>query len=348
MANANVSRLGLVNNTGTAVDALFLKKFAGEVLSAFEEKNIMKGLHTIRTIQNGKSAQFPVTGKATANYHVVGDDILDGSNNGGSGYLNNIKHAERVINIDELLISPVFISNLDEAKNHYDVRSIYSTEIGNALANTFDKNVLKTVIAASRAAAIIDHPAGGSVEVSSATTMAALTANEIVDALFEAAQKLDENDVPEERYCVLNPAGYYRLIADSANNRLSQLSRDFNDGSNGSIAKGNIVEVAGIRILKSNHLPVEQAAASAVTGQNNDPFEEAGSEANRSGYESGAGFANTFGVVFNPAAVGTVKLMDLSLESEYQIQRQGHLMVAKYAMGHGVLRGSNAVELLLK
>lgn len=346
MANANVSRLGLVNNTGTAVDALFLKKFAGEVLSAFEEKNIMKGLHTIRTIQNGKSAQFPVTGKATANYHVVGDDILDGSNNGGSGYLNNIKHAERVISIDELLISPVFISNLDEAKNHYDVRSIYSSEIGNALANTFDKNVLKTVVAASRAAALIDHPAGGSVTVASGSSMAAVSANEIVDALFAAAQKLDENDVPEERYCVLNPAGYYRLIADSANNRLSQLSRDFND-PNGSIAKGNIVEVAGIRILKSNHLPVEQAAASAVTGQNNDPFEEAGDESGRSGYESGAGFANTFGVVFNPAAVGTVKLMDLSLESEYQIQRQGHLMVAKYAMGHGVLRGSNAIELLL-
>jgi len=345
MANANVSRLGS-DNLGSTVDALFLKKFAGEVLSAFEEKNIMKGLHTIRTIQNGKSAQFPVTGKATANYHVVGDDILDGSNNGGNGYLNNIKHSERVISIDELLISPVFISNLDEAKNHYDVRSIYSSEIGNALANTFDKNVLKTVVAAARAPAIIDHPAGGSVTVASGSSMADVSANEIVDALFAAAQKLDENDVPEERYCVLNPAGYYRLIADSANNRLSQLSRDYND-PNGSIAKGNIVEVAGIRILKSNHLPVEQAAASAVTGQNNDPFGDSGDEAGRTGYESGAGFSNTFGVVFNPAAVGTVKLMDLSLESEYQIQRQGHLMVAKYAMGHGVLRGSNAIELLL-
>ena len=44
-------------------------------------------------------------------------------------------------------------------------------------------------------------------------------------------------------------------------------------------------------------------------------------------------------------AVGTVKLMDLSTEAAYDIRRQGHLMVAKYAVGHGVLRPESAVEL---
>jgi hypothetical protein len=44
-------------------------------------------------------------------------------------------------------------------------------------------------------------------------------------------------------------------------------------------------------------------------------------------------------------AVGTVKLMDLSAEAAYDIRRQGHLMVAKYAVGHGVLRPESAVEL---
>jgi hypothetical protein len=45
-------------------------------------------------------------------------------------------------------------------------------------------------------------------------------------------------------------------------------------------------------------------------------------------------------------AVATVKLMDLSVESEYQINRQGTLMVSKYAMGHNVLRPACAVALL--
>ena len=56
-------------------------------------------------------------------------------------------------------------------------------------------------------------------------------------------------------------------------------------------------------------------------------------------------FRNTFGIVSHSAAVGTVKLLDLATESEYQIERQGTLFVAKYAMGHGVLRPECAIEL---
>ena len=65
MADTTPSRLGQINASGD-VKAIFLKKFAGEVLTTFEETNVMKPLHTIRTINNGKSAQFPVTGTATA------------------------------------------------------------------------------------------------------------------------------------------------------------------------------------------------------------------------------------------------------------------------------------------
>jgi hypothetical protein len=37
-------------------------------------------------------------------------------------------------------------------------------------------------------------------------------------------------------------------------------------------------------------------------------------------------------------ALGSVHLMDLASESEYQIERQGTLMVTRMACGHGVLR----------
>jgi hypothetical protein len=40
----------------------------------------------------------------------------------------------------------------------------------------------------------------------------------------------------------------------------------------------------------------------------------------------------------HPQAMGTVKLMDLSSEMEYDIRRQGTLMVSKMAVGHGILR----------
>jgi hypothetical protein len=51
------------------------------------------------------------------------------------------------------------------------------------------------------------------------------------------------------------------------------------------------------------------------------------------------------GFVFSKDACATVKLMDLAVESEYQIDRQGTLIVSKYAMGHDVLRPAMAVAL---
>ena len=47
------SRLGQTNAAGDDRD-LFLKLFAGEVLTAFEHTNIGMGLHRVRTISKGK------------------------------------------------------------------------------------------------------------------------------------------------------------------------------------------------------------------------------------------------------------------------------------------------------
>jgi len=51
------------------------------------------------------------------------------------------------------------------------------------------------------------------------------------------------------------------------------------------------------------------------------------------------------GLVFTKDAAATVKLLDLGVESEYQVSRQGTLMVARYAMGHSSLRPECAVKL---
>jgi len=103
MAVTDISLTGQINAIGgnyTNDNAMFLKVFSGEVLQAFETATVMKPLHMVRTISSGKSAQFPLTGIATANYHTPGQDLLtDGS------YVSQIKHAEKVISIDDLLTS---------------------------------------------------------------------------------------------------------------------------------------------------------------------------------------------------------------------------------------------------
>jgi len=352
MANGNTSpsRVGLIEG-GSDNDALFLKKFSGEILQAFEESNIFKPLHTIRTIENGKSAQFPVTGIASASYHTPGENIADG----GNSYLSDIKKTEKIITIDKMLVASTFLANIDDVKNHYDIRSVYSNELGKALAVRFDTALAKVFIAAARSGANLTQVGkGGSIlDVSANTFVNFGDANadvtdpsgaELVAALFSAAQRMDEHDVPSDgRFCVLRPQEYYKLVtgADDSNgfSLTSAINKDI--GGAGSLAAGNVPQIAGISIFKSNHIPsTDLSAVSSGDGEaNNDVF-----GGNGIGYNGN--FTNTKGIVSHSAAVGTVKLLDLATESEYQIERQGTLFVAKYAMGHGVLRPECAIELI--
>ena len=347
------SRVGLdENNTGAGNDALFLKKFSGEILQTFEESNIFKPLHTIRTIDSGKSAQFPVTGIATANYHTPGENIAE---QGGSPdkYLSDIKKTEKIINIDKMLVASTFLANIDDVKNHYDIRSVYANELGKALAVRFDTAVAKTFLGAARDSANLSATSAGSTyDVAGEafgrgnldpTAVDTFTGAQLVGALFAAAQKLDENDVPSDgRFCVLRPAEYYKLVTGAdASNTFSLTSVINSDiGGQGSIASGNVPQIAGISLYKSNHLPSTDLSGGAGVdaGSSNDVF-----GGNGVGYDGD--FRNTFGIVSHSAAVGTVKLLDLATESEYQIERQGTLFVAKYAMGHGILRPECAIEL---
>jgi hypothetical protein len=398
MANGNTtaSRLGQINATGDSL-ALFLKKFAGEVLTSFTTNNVMKDLHTIRTISNGKSAQFPVTGIASSKYHVAGERITDA----GNSYQSQIKANEVVINIDGLVLATTFIANIDEAMNHYDVRSIYSTELGRALAQRFDKQVMQaallgtlgapnvtgvalptaTLTTSSTTATVsstahglnvgdkfyINTTAGTTADnnkVSGVWTVATSSANSftytlpsapasafsaaattayksysagtrlvdtltnynkgsnLVAAIYAAAQSMDESNVPsEDRYCILRPQDNYNVV--------QALADPSKPSPVGSFVTGDVAQIAGIRIVKSNNLP--NAVISSETGQNN---------------TYSGDFTGTKALIFQKGAIGTVKLMDLAVESEYEIELQGTILVSKYAMGHKALRPEGLVSLV--
>ena len=53
----------------------------------------------------------------------------------------------------------------------------------------------------------------------------------------------------------------------------------------------------------------------------------------------------TAALVFHKGCAGVVRLKDITMESEYVIERQGTLMVAKMATGMGRLRNQGAVRI---
>ena len=321
MSNASPVKFGNANSGSTRDDALFLKVFAGEVITSFDRASKTQGADMVRSISNGKSASFPVMGRIGAEYHAVGAEIL------GSAVNSN----EKVITINDLLISSVFVSNIEEAKNHWDVRSAYSTEMGRALSFQKDKHILQTIGQATLASANVT---GGDattnvVNTGIASTTDATAANAMIDAIFAAAKELDANYVPSEgRKCFMRLEEYYKLA-----NATNAVNVDFSGGANGGVASGKVAKIAGIELV-----PVPHFVSSNVTSG-----ADAGSATNGGSTPQAVNLANFVALVSHPSAVGTVKLLDLAVEKEYDIRRQGTLMVAKYSMGHGVLRPEAAV-----
>jgi hypothetical protein len=113
------------------------------------------------------------------------------------------------------------------------------------------------------------------------------------------------------------PAQYY-LGAQTT----SLINKDW--GGAGNIASGKFESLAGITIVKSNNVPQTNVTTGPSAYQGN--------------------FTNTAFLVLQKGAIGTVRLLNLALESEYLITRQGTIMVAKYAVGHGILRPHCGIE----
>lgn len=308
MANANPSRVGQANLSG-ANDALFLKVFSGEVMSAFNARTVMSDKTRVRNITSGKSAQFPAIGRIGAEYHVPGTEITG----------TKVEHGEKVVTIDDLLISHSFISNIDEAKNHYEVRSEYSTQMGAALAQTYDRSLISLAVkeaAAGAIGAVADQGAASNTNIGASPTV-----QELVDAIYAEAAAMDELFLPaEDRFVIVSPSDYWGLVQ---NDKL--IDRDF--GENGSYANGTIMKVAGMSIVKSPNLGINHAATA-----NKDQYPDAGGDKY---------MTDTTGIkalILQRSALATVKLMELASESEYDMRRQGTLMLSKMAVGHGVVR----------
>ena len=145
-----------------------------------------------------------------------------------------------------------------------------------------------------------------------------------MDGLYQAAQALDEKNIPsEDRFCVIAPEQYYLLGRSS-----TDLFNRFYGNNTGNYNSVQIPEVAGFKVFRSNNLPKFSTGTAAGTGENNTYYGD---------------FTLLRALCFHKAAAGTVKLRDISVESEYKIERQGTLFVSKYAMGHGALRPEAAV-----
>lgn len=235
--------------SGVSNRELALKVFSGEVMTAFETKNIFLPLVKVRTIPHGKSASFAVIGKY--------DDELTEFVPGGDIAPNVINAGERVIEVDNLKYASVFVDRFEEAMQHYETRSTYAMEMGRKLAKTVDAAIIAQLDACLAGTANAGDQNGDEGQPAAQTALDAgiLTTDsnaeagdKILAALFDAQTAMDEDDIPGERYVVVSPKNYNRLVQSGA------VNKDYTAGTNGGVDTGKINSVAGHMVAVSNNI----------------------------------------------------------------------------------------------
>jgi len=347
MSDAVVSRLGQINAAG-AVDALFLKKFSGEVLTAYEASKKLKPTVRVRTIESGKSAQFPATYRIRTRYHAPGTEIVG----------QKIKHQEITVTLDDLLIADTFVAKIDELKNHYDVRAPYSSELGQSMALFEDRTVAQCLIKAARGAELFTGDGGGSAVVENDIGGAAgnfvTSGSDLISAVNLAKQLMDQKRVPVDTMqvnAVFLPAQYY-LMANSDKNINSQTG-----GQGASVAHQVLRLVSDITVMKSNAPLFGFDVTPYNSSTNTDGIVEDGSGNQYSGIsEEDALTADyptkyhldlvkTVGAVWVEPAVAYLQLLGLAMDFPWDARRRGTLMIAEMAIGMDALRTKCAVEI---
>jgi len=303
------STRGVPTNMANALEIYY-----GSVLTAFDRKQVFLDLVTVKTIEHGSSTSIPVIGQASdadTNTHVPGTELT----------MSAIPVKERVINIDALEYYALAVDKFEEKVLHFETRGELAKQAGEALAVKIDKAVSNAILTASQTSGTIGGEAvqaDGS-EVNNDAITGGSTAKDKGDALiasvFQAAAIMEGKDVTGEKYLVVSPLTYSYLAQSDA------VNKDITSGDNGGINKGTVMEVAGIRIYKSNFMPTVAAGQTSIgvnIGQPNTHYIHA--------------------LLFTSEAVAVAKLMDVTSEVNYIPEQLATLMTTYYSYGLGVLK----------
>ncbi len=332
---------GQVNQAGDS-RALFLEQFAGEVMVEWHKRTMALQNTTKRTITNGNSASFPLIGRGSAGYHTPGSLIE----------ANRQSHVKRIVNVDDVAFSAIFIASVDEAMNHFDVRQPYSLEGGRQLAEMVDRNIFRMIAKAGQIGDAAGMTAAGLTAVTGQTYTTAETIGAaapdsldplaIVDAIMGAKAKFLKADVGvEDLLCVLPVDQYEALVNPSAGlNNLVYMNRDI--GGVGNIGSGEIAMISGVPVVWTNNMPQTDESAGTV-----DP-EPLGDTAVGSGNNAKyrGDYSSVKGLVFNKQAVATTELKGIETSFVEEKLRLGNTILSTQALGHDILRPECAITLL--
>lgn len=324
---------------------MFLTVFGGEVLTAFERASVTKGGKMVRNITNGKAAQFPVIGRTSARYLKQGESLDDGR--------MVIPNTEVNVEVDGLLVADAVIKDIDAVAADFEYTNYYSSIIGEALAYGHEASIMAEMakLVNTRATAKDENIEGlGRAGVIAMPVMDSTKAgylkaygDNVLQGLTRARSYLVSNHAdPKECVVYLEPIAYSAVLtALNPNAAAWEALAD--------LEKGVVVNYIGFEIRETNLMVTP---SSTLIDNPEDAFNGEGHVFPVTGDSSTAGKMtigndNAIALICHRSAVGEVKLKEISLERDYDVE-VGTRLIAKMAVGAKGLRPEGIVALISK
>ena len=385
----NVTRWGAKSTEATAAVAqlgvgdsisdmnLWLNTWAGEVLHSYDAYNVFEGLVDQRTIDNGTTIEFPVTGTIALESAWESGEELSGGGSTTSTF---------TISLDRRPIAAHFeLDNIDVMREQFEFRSELARQAGLTLANERDRQLARLLHACSiegsrvhnrqgetpsasldgagafegmdtRYTGRIYNPTGATDGSADFEDLSGEKQGLFVLAAIEREMvKYKELDIPDTGLvCVIPPDVFNEIrrlgiasvshvapngVSNAAGSLFSQggYSDPLFMGIAQATSMSSTLNYMGCTIMASNH--IAQDAANYTSGDAN--YQIANNAFITTADDDGAAAAlqNNFkGAIFSRGAVASIRKQGLKVDTVEDVRRNTVFTVASTYMGGGILR----------
>lgn len=334
---------------------LWLSIFSGETLAAYDANNIFEQLVDHKVLSGGVAWEFPVTG--TVSLVAAWNAGVELSGNSGTTASSTI-----AVKLDKRPIAAHFeIDNIDLMQSQWEFRAELARQAGLTLANARDKQIAAYIGRAAAEAPLASDPRGivagpvfpsllfknlgAGINVAASGADRAAAALEALRAAEDFLVWLQTINAPTDGvYLAVTPRAFQdiRALGVARTEATAQTSQPMFGGGElaGGLGMGlkmglnnlsDSLDYMGVKIIKSNHLPVANYAAGAI---------------GEARYNLQFGDAGCVALVFQKACVASLKLQGLKVDTVDDVRRNTTFTVASAMNGTGVLRPECAAMLV--
>lgn len=331
----------------------------GATITRFEEVNVFKELCTVKGITGGYSQRFDIRGGGSSDSIK---QLAIGTAPSHSGLNLNKMNIE----VERLFYDRKFIDNQERKQIHFSLLEVAVEENADAMAEFVDEQVLNQIDISMLKPQVLAEDGSGRVTQDTATIIdvsteyaSATTVEEegdvVLEAMFKAGSALNrKKQKGKQRYMVLAPEVYTKLVLSK-----KALNGDYNDGSNGSIKMGNVLEINNMKIITSNAIPNPADASErfAFTGSTGDVYYGTSNTKGVSTYTgdprtttistpTSAEGKEVIGFVLTEDVIGLTELSAIETDQWEEKKDKGWYVDIEYAFGLGTLNPASLVAIV--